>query len=161
MKYAGSIGRGLALTLSLALLMVAPAAAQAKVVAFKGQGVDDRRAKLDFDLHIRADEGRPIKMTLEDIEVRNAKFTCPDAVARSNYSFFQVEPVKVDWKHGEGKFEGRYKTDFEIAVFEGRIVRRDSGELKAGGIFKAARSEGGLQFGACTTGRVQWKAHSV
>jgi hypothetical protein len=146
----------------LALLLGVAAVAAASTWTFKGKGIDDEKVTVLFDLHSGHNDGHRT-FFIHDIEARNAKCTSANGYSyRGDYSFGLLEPIKVD---GDGEFNARYRSDFELYHFKGQFPHWHDGNGGvlldvAKGLFKVSVSEGGIETG-CTTGRVDWKAHSA
>jgi hypothetical protein len=155
------LASGATAVVATALFLVLAPGAAAKVATFKGHSTDpDTQAKISFSYEWKIDNHQ-LYDHIEEIQVRNARYTCPgDVTGRHDYDFALLEPVRID---KDGEFSAKYASQYELYQFKGRFSTHRDGRpdlTRAEGTFKVTLSEGGLQYG-CTTGRVDWKAVDV
>jgi hypothetical protein len=137
----------LAIPLSLIALFLIPSAALARSIVFKGEGKDDPKVKIEFDLHLR--KGPDVAA---NAVVRNVEFKCSRFFPshRNDVGFVGLTDPVDDF----GDFRLNFNSAAMTAVFNGNV----DGRKKAHGFVNATEGSGPTE---CTTHRVYWAARAV
>jgi hypothetical protein len=138
---------------------------------FRGHAMDDRQARVRFDIRYDPDwtvreHGHRGFHTVLDFTARNVRFRCADGTAYRAEPQWDVDEAKIRILDSGQWAAYAEETRSRDAVLEryslrGRVARSDSfpGETWKGW-FRAAESKNGLGLAVdgCRTGRVEWRA---
>jgi hypothetical protein len=148
----GSIMRhGTIIGAATCAVLLLPTAVFAKTTSFFGEGRDDAKVKVAFDVKMK--DGDPVQ--LEDIEFRNLQFReryCPK-------ERFDIEPPGGNLPvNRDGEFSLTYSRSGGGEDKQGRLKGHFESKNKAIGFLKYTETLQGEVAYECNTGRTDWVA---